>query len=283
MTYYYFPRARRPPVYPEDWCRRISFLTPMGLEVSQGTGDLQVQYLKVDFSMARGERPRSTTEKTEFGILKKNLQARDRWIWTTRNPPSMERSEEVWSMKELLEDIEARYKLNYHGKFPDAVIKERIIREPMPRNIRISEAPEVLQISEEFISYQKEEANRTKVYRALLRLPKGAVMNPYWFCKYGLLSRRAISKADMGILRKIRGMLRTVSVGTDACGPNYEMIGKDWLEKIELNLTRNFWHWDVGKPIRIQATVDGSKVYAVIYHLLGEKRNIVLPPVSKEF
>lgn len=280
MRYYYFPRARRPPAYPEDWCRRISFLTPMGLEVYEGTGKLQVQYLKVEFSMARGERPSSTTERTEFGILRKHPQVRDRWVWTTSNPPSMQRSDEVWTMEELLSDIQERYKLNYQGKFPDAVMKERIIREPI-KNINLSEAPEPLQISEDFISYQKEEPNRRKVYlRFWPGIPRRAIMNPYEFCKNKLLIRRVISKDDVGILRKLRGMLRTVSVGTDACGPNYEMIGEDWLERIEKNLTRSLWHWDVGKPVRIQALIDGSRGYGIIYRLLKEGRNIILPSVA---
>jgi hypothetical protein len=254
----------------------------MGLEVVAGAGDLELFHLVAETTVKSGMRPpRDLERKGEFGVLRKHPQYRDRLIYeknTTLDPLSRDR--ELVSQRELMEDIAGLYHLNYVGDFPDIITKERGVIEKIPGTAKISEAPEVIQASDEYISFQTSVGNFTKKWLRLMPGARGVVEDWYYTIR-GELWHQAIipPRKSHPILKKLRSAIRTDSAYTDASG--WSGLGAEGIHVIEEAIVRERVPWDLGMPLRLVGKLDGTRMYGQVYRLLKREFCIAVEAVNE--
>jgi hypothetical protein len=276
------PTLYKPKPYPTDWVRRFGFYAPMGLEVAAGAGDLELFHLVAETSVKAGVRPPSEDIKGEFGILKRHPVYRDKLIYvknTTLDPLSKDR--EVVSQKDLVEEIAGLYHINYVGDFPDIITKERGVIEKIPNTAKISEAPEVIQASDEFISYQSTVGNFTKKWLRFMPGARGVIKDWYYPIRGELWDYAIIPPGYKShpILKKLRSAIRTDSAFTDASG--WSGLGNEGIRIIEEAIVKNRLPWDLGVPIRFIGKFDGTPIHGQVYHLLKRDFKIAVEAVSE--
>lgn len=276
MTGRPFPKLRIPAPYPSDWPRRIDFLTPLGLQISAKAGDLELFHCIATTTVKAGITPPSEEVPTEYGKLVKHPEYRDKLVYVknTTLDPLRKDDRALASQVDILKDIAEAYSISYVGEFPDIIIQERGVIEKIPK--AVESLPE-FQGSEDLIYYQKATGNFTRKYRAALGIQRLA--DPFYFTR-GDLWKHGIIPAGVKnhpIFKKIRSILRTFTVYTDANG--WGGLGKDGITSVEKECVGRLFNLDLGLPTRIEGSVDSTSLSGQIYHLLKRDRYIALEAI----
>jgi hypothetical protein len=159
------------------------------------------------------------------------------------------------------------------GEFPDIVIQERGVAERVPREV---ESMPQFEGSEDLIYYQKSSGNFTRKYRRALGIR--ILENPYYFTRAGLWEHGILPPGQRHpILKKIRGVLRTVTLRTDAT--SWGEIGKDGILALESVRIGERWNLDLGRPVRLVGSLNGVSLGGQIYRLLKRDCFIALEPI----
>jgi hypothetical protein len=255
-----------PKPYPLDWPRRLDFATPLGLQVSRycNAAKLEVYHIVCETSVKSAFQRPSGDIKTEFGVLKKHPVDRDKLVYIkdTAFDPGDKGSRVLITQEEVLEDVAKYYSIEYVGEFPDIIIKERGVVEKILKEL---EDNPKLQGSEEIYYYQKSSGNFTKSLRRKLGIR--VLSDPYYFVRSELWGLGVIPMGQSHpILKKIRSVLRTVTLWTDAVG--WGSLDKDTLTTMESSLMAKHYSHDLGMPLRVTGRADGTLMEAQIYRLL---------------
>jgi hypothetical protein len=254
--------------YPDDWYRRLDFLTPLGLQISVGEKDLEVYHCHLAVSVKGTPPTLKKVEKTEFGELKVNPILRNQVDYKMGQPNPRNGYNPI-PQKEILNDI-----LNHLGgavtiigNMPDVVIKSRSVVEKIPKEV---EELAVFQGSDYIFYHQKAYGNFPHKIRQVI---KRGITNPYNFVKYELLTNNILKLPNDPVLKKIRSILKTEWVLTDTLG--YNSIGNLGILELEKALTKRRWWTDIGKPLPFQIPAD-SGLQGKLYQLLKRKCIIVV-------
>jgi len=275
MTSVPYPRLRLPHPYPPEWPRRLDFVTPLGLQLSCGARDLELYHIVAETSVEAGIKPPSEDIPTEYGVLKVLPQPRDKLVYVknTTLDPTDRGSRRLVSQKEILEDIVKAYNIKYVGDFPDIVIKDRGAVEKIPKAV---EDLTELQGSDEIFCHQTSHGNFAKKYRRVLGVR--ILEDPYYFTRADLWTHRILPPGiHHPILKKLRSVLRTNTLWTDAAG--WGGLGKDTITAIEKACIGRLVNLDLGMPARLVGAVDGASISGQVYHLLKHDCYIALEPV----
>jgi hypothetical protein len=257
----YTPRPYNP-----DWPRRLDFATPLGLQVSKycDAAKLEVYHIVCETSVKSVIQRPSGDIQTEFGVLKKHPIDRDKLVYIKNAAfdPRNKGDRELVSQEEVLADIAKYYSVEYVGEFPDIIIKERAVVEEIPKEM---ENNPKLQGSEEIFYYQTSHGNFTKQFRRKLGIR--IFSDPYYFVRSELWELGVLPKGRFHpILKKIRSVLRTKTLWTDAVG--WGELGKDTITTLEGALIGKHYSQDLGMPCRVAGKADGQPMEAQIYRLL---------------
>lgn len=204
--------------------------------------------------------------KTEFGRMKVSPIVRNRVDYRMGNPNPRNGVYPV-PQREILEDIMNSLggAVNIVGDMPDVVIDSRGVVEKIPR--KIEELP-AFQGSEYVFYHQKAYGNFYRMARRALRI---RFANPYYFIKADLMERHILKTGREPVLKKLRSILKTEWVITDAQG--YLNLGPSNIMRLERELIRRRWWTDIGEPTPFQVPVN-SGIRGQIYRL--QRRNCII-------
>jgi hypothetical protein len=256
--------------YPYDWPRRLDFIPPLGLQIACGEKKTLLYHCNASVSV----QPTATVsihgeEKTEFGTLRMSSSASNHVDYKFGNPEPEKEINPI-PQEEIYLDITRKLTGAtevFPGGIPDIVIKTRGIVEKIPKAL---ESETAFQGSDKLLYYQTDHGYNPHAIRQSLHIP---VMNPYDFVKGKLLQKHIIESLNDPVLRRIRGILKTSWLKTDAIG--YASLGPPNILKAEIELTNSRWWTDIGLPTAFPVP-DGVALFGQLYHLYRREDLIVV-------
>ena len=260
--------------YPKSWHRRLSFVPPLGLEIALGEENLELYYCQTAVTLQEEKRP-SREIPTEYGKIRVVPDLRNRVYYEMGDPNPMNGINPL-PQKEILSDIMDHLgdAVSFVGSTPDVVTKNRGVVEKIPNAI---EGLEPFQGSENVFYLQ--DGYGSFIHLARRAFPGTLLADPYRFIKSDLLYHNIIKSARDPILKKLRSILKTEFLITDARGTDmrgYSSLGDANILLLEQALTRNKWWVDIGKPVPFESRVDSSILRGQVYRLLNRGELIII-------
>jgi len=250
--------------YDPEWPRNLDFLPLLGLQYVLDD-DLKLYHCRTEVSVQEGRLPPKDF-KTEFGTIKIDTTTRTKITYEFGRPES--KNGIVLSPKEILDDVSSDLPVAYVGRFPDVIIKRRGVVEKIPKSLE-DEKP--FQGSEDVFYLQTAYGNWTHKMRGMTGLP---LSNPHNFIKADLLRHSIIKSPSDVIFRKLRSILKTNWMRTDATG--YDELGRKNIFLLDKRLSGNKWWQDIGLPHPIESRIDHRLLQGNIYRLLKRRGELII-------
>lgn len=255
-------RAVRPKPYPATYERAVDPADKFGLQEVLGAGSFQVCYLRGTVSFQKGKRiPPEVKEgripRSEIILRRRSPVEVEYKVGTPRPEDSM-----YWSQSELMDDLAEGLGLDKQQAI-NVSIKERVLLQKtrdLPKQLLENE---LLCASEDLYHYQRAAGDFTEIVARSLKIPHGYFMSLRKLIR-NELARRGIVRRDDPILTRIRSVLRTITVWSDATTTRelLPLIGD-----IHDSLTRPYWWQDVAIPHRVIIDEGITPLPAMMYSL----------------
>lgn len=264
--------------YDSSWPRRIDPLPPLPIQAGLDA-DLNMFYCKAEATTHVGQRIKREV-KTEQGTIIKGVAGTLNKVSCEIGNPDPRNGVSPITQEDWLDDIIRHMPeaLIPGTETPDVVIKTRAVFEPVPKKIEHMEdlgitqhTLECIQASEDVRYIQRAKSNQPHTTRDRTGIRNLA--NPYRIAKGYLLASGIIKSTHHPILRKIRSVLKTGWLLTDAAG--YNDLGKDGILALELELIRSKDWTDIGFPVPFTIPYN-SGIRGQVYRLMRNQSLVVV-------
>jgi hypothetical protein len=271
------PSTARINPYDLNQPRQVDLLTPLGLQVNSGSGDLELWQCEATTTVkADIQRPLNDIKAGENGVLRRDPYDRDKLRYIQNRQleegshldPRNNKDREIKTQREIVDDIVNAYSVNYEGDFPDIVLQSRAVyvrSQNLPRSVLDLPA---FDGADGYLYVQDSSGNYAHVFRKWLNIP---LANPYYIMRGELWDKGVI---PMGVrhpvLRKIAGVLQTRNACTEVVP--WGNLDDSTIKAIERSLIGKRWHQDLAHPIKMDWNASTVVGQGQIYHL--EKREV---------
>lgn len=249
--------------YQADYERALDLVNKLALQEALGLGNLEVYYLRGELSFQR--------EKVK-PVVKPGRLPESKIIIRPRNPNDVEYvfgnctaepvNSDIKPQREILDDIASGLGLD-KAQALNTTVKARLALhhlKDLPKNVQ--ERKE-LDGSEYLYHYQTDAGDYTDVVNRSLKLPPWYLMCLRKTIQNELIAWGVVKKGDP-ILQRIKGVLRTVSVWSDA-EKTEELLPA--IRDLHIGLTSPFKSQDVGIPMPVLIDKSTLPVSAQLYKL----------------